>query len=525
MADGRVDNSGRGAALVAAGILASRLFGLVRQSLLSMAFGVGPAAAAIAAATRIPNFLQNLLGEGVLSASFIPAYVGLVAKKQTAAADALAGAVFGILTLVVSVIVALGMTFSAPLVAALAPGFTGDTRELTVTLVRVLFPATGTLVLSAWCLGVLNSHGKFFLSYAAPVASNVVIIATLLWFRATPDLNAFAVLVAWGTVGGAAAQFLVQVPSVLNVLGTFRVRIDTRSEALRGVVSGFIPAVAARGVVQLSAFVDTAIASLISERAVAALTNAQTISLLPVSLFGMSISAAALPELSKDATGDEATRAQLVAERLSTNLRRISFFVVPSAVAFVVMGDAIAGGFFQWGRFTAADSTLVWVILAGAAVGLVAQTSGRLYASAFYALKDTQTPLRIAMVRVGLGAAAAFVAATQVTEVLRLPRDVGAAALTAATGASAWLEVVLLRRALKARNITPTRSAALELKVWAAAAAAGAMVLALRPVLPEWHPRLTLPLLVAAFGATYAAVTVALGIPQAQAIWARIRRR
>jgi hypothetical protein len=166
------ERGGRGALLVAAGILFSRVFGLVRERVFAHYFGNSIEAAAFKAALRIPNFLQNLFGEGVLSASFIPVYVQLVAKKDREGADRLAGAIFGLLSVVLSALVLAGMLVTPLFIDVIAPGFKGESRELAIRLVRILFPGTGLLVLSAWCLGILNSHRRFFLSYAAPVLWN-----------------------------------------------------------------------------------------------------------------------------------------------------------------------------------------------------------------------------------------------------------------------------------------------------------------------------------------------------------------
>src|SRR5262249_24941575 len=161
--------------------------------------------------------------------------------------------------------------------------------------VRLFFPATGVLVLSAWCLGVLNSHRRFFLSYAAPVLWNLTIIAALLVFRDDP------IWIARGVVAGGVLQFLAQLPLTLKLLGGFRPSVSLASERVRQVVKSFVPAVTARGVVQLSSFLDQIWASLAGERAGAILFHTQTISLLPVSLFGMAISASELPAMSEDA--------------------------------------------------------------------------------------------------------------------------------------------------------------------------------------------------------------------------------
>jgi putative peptidoglycan lipid II flippase len=142
-------------------------------------FGNSDAADAFKAAFRIPNFLQNMFGEGVLSASFIPVYASLLARKEDEEARRTAGAVAAILALTTSLIVLLGVLTTPYLIDAIAGGFSGEKRELTIRLVRILFPSAGLLVFSAWCLGVLNSHRRFFLSYAAPVVWNAAMITTM----------------------------------------------------------------------------------------------------------------------------------------------------------------------------------------------------------------------------------------------------------------------------------------------------------------------------------------------------------
>ena len=151
---------------VAAGILASRIIGLVRQRVFAHYFGLeSDAADAWSAGFRIPNFLQNMFGEGALSASFIPVYAALLARGEDEEANRVASAVGTLLGLIVSVLVAIGVLATPLFIAAIAPGFRGDKRDLTIQVVRILFPGIGMLVMSAWCLGVLNSHRRFLLSY------------------------------------------------------------------------------------------------------------------------------------------------------------------------------------------------------------------------------------------------------------------------------------------------------------------------------------------------------------------------
>ena len=177
------ERTGKHAFLVASGILLSRVIGLVRQRIFNHYFGLSAPAGAFNAAFKIPNFLQNLFGEGVLSASFIPVYARLLAEGDEQESGRVAGAVFSILALTASVLSLAGVLSSPYLIDLIAPGFQGPTRALTITIVRILFPGAGLLVLSAWCLGILNSHRRFFLSYTAPVLWNFAMIGTLVAFR------------------------------------------------------------------------------------------------------------------------------------------------------------------------------------------------------------------------------------------------------------------------------------------------------------------------------------------------------
>jgi putative peptidoglycan lipid II flippase len=196
----RPRSTGVGAALVAAGILASRVLGVVRQSLMARYLGAtnGIAADAFMAAFKIPNLLQNLFGEGALSASFIPVYVNLLSRKEgELEAGRVAGAVASILALVTSILVLLGVLLAPHLIPLIAPGFAGERRELTIRLTRILFPGAGIFVLSAWCLAVLNSHRKFLLSYAAPVFWNIAMIGALLIFGGRQQRIDLAVTLGW----------------------------------------------------------------------------------------------------------------------------------------------------------------------------------------------------------------------------------------------------------------------------------------------------------------------------------------
>ena len=518
------DRGGRHALLVGAGILASRISGLARGTVFAHYFGLTWQADAFTAAARIPNLLQNLFGEGVLSGSFIPVYARLVAEKNEEEAGRVAGAVAALLALVVAVGVVAGVLLAPAITGTLAGGFEGEKRELTVRLVRILFPGVGLLVLSAWCLGVLNSHRRFLLSYMAPVLWNVAMITTLLW-KGGEQLERLTIDLAWGSVVGSALQLLVQLPSVLKLVPRLRIALDTASANVRTVARNFLPVFFGRGVAQISGYVDVVIASYLPTGAVAAFTNAQTLYMLPVSLFGMAVSAAELPAMSA-AQGSDAEVASYLRTRLASGLRRLAFFVVPSAIAFLALGDLLTAIIFRSGKFTTADTRYVWAILAGSAVGLVAATMGRLFASTCYAQRDAKTPLRYAIIRVTLTVVLGYLFALPLPRALGIDARWGAAGLTASAGIAAWVEYALLRRAVSSRIGPVPFARGYIITLYAAALASAALAWGARTGVGGANVgRIAAIGVVAVYGIAYLLLTTALGIPEARQLVARVARR
>src|SRR5215216_4673720 len=516
-------STGRSAVFVGAGILISRLVGLARQRIFAHYFGSSAEGDAFSAAFRIPNFLQNVFGEGALSASFIPVYAKLLAQDDEKEAARVANAIFAILALVTAVIVLVGVLATPYIVTLIAAGFEEERRALTITLVRIFFPGAALLVLSAWCLGVLNSHHRFFISYTAPVAWNAAIIAALLYFGNSVDLASLAAATAWGSVIGSALQFGVQLPTVLRLIHHFRPVLTLMSPHVRQVLNNFFPVFVSRGVVQISAFVDTVLASFLGQGAVVALNYAQSLYTLPVSLFGMSVSAAELPAMSRT-LGAAAVVAETLRHRLDQGLRRISFFIVPSAVAFLALGDVIAAVLYQTGKFNRNDSVYVWTILAGASVGLLASTLGRLYSSTYYALRDTRTPLLYAVLRVALSGILGYFFSIHLPGLLGLDSKLGAAGLTSSAGIAGWIEFVLLRNSLNKRIGRTGLSFRYSGKLWLGALTGAGVGWALKMLVGGWHPIPLAIVVLGGYGTTYFAVEFLLGVNQAQTIIRRIIR-
>jgi putative peptidoglycan lipid II flippase len=494
------------------------VLGYARERVFAHYFGNGAAADAFRAALRIPNALRNLLGEGTLSASFIPVYAALNERADKGAARALAGAVLGLLLLATGILAVIGIAFAPAITAIVAQGFDGSRRELTTVLVRILFPMTGLMVVSAWCLGILNTHRRFFLPYAAPALWNVAGIAAMVgaaaWLSGqtlppAEQLYRLALALAWGTVAGSVLQIAVQLPACWRLLQGIPLRISLAPEGVRQVIVAWAPLVVGAGVAQLSGLVDTFLGSYTGEGGLASLGYAQLIPVLPISLFGVAIAAVSLPDLARDAAG-VAPNDQLRA-RISVGFRRIAFFVIPSAFAFAALGPVIVGALFQTGRFDADDTVLVGGVLAAYGVGLLGQATVKLFASGFYALRDTRTPVRIAIASLVVSGVLSWL----------LMRRFGPAGIALGSSIGATLNTVLHLRDLDRRIGTVLQSTDWRTLGLVVAAALGAAALAVVAdhFVGGWRP---IPRGIAAlgiFGVTYGTLTLAFRHPDALRAW------
>lgn len=516
-------SAGRSAFTVGAGILISRIIGLIRQRVFAHYFGTSAAGDAFTAAFRIPNFLQNTFGEGALSASFIPVYAKLLAKDNEKEATHVARAVLGLLALVTSLVVLAGVLASPYLIGAIAPGFEGERRELTIRLVRILFPGAGLLVLSAWCLGILNSHHRFFISYTAPVAWNLAIISSLIFFGGRVGQFPLAEVAAWGALVGSALQFAVQLPTVFKVLHRIRPVIDLASTHVRTVVKNFLPVFMSRGVIQISAFVDEIIASFLPVGAMVGLNYAQSLYTLPVSLFGMSVSASELPAMSRTVGSSEQV-AEVLRNRLNAGLQRIAFFIVPSAIAFLLLGDVIAAVLYQTGKFGPDAADYVWGILAGSSIGLLAATLGRLYSSTYYALHDTRTPLLFAVIHVALTTVLGYLCAIPLPRLIGLQPKWGVVGLTASASVAAWIEFILLRRTLNRRIGHTGLSTPYLSKLWLSALFSAAVGWGFKSLLGSLHPIPLAAIVLGSYGAIYFGLTYTLGVSEARGVIGQLLR-
>jgi putative peptidoglycan lipid II flippase len=504
-------SGGRSAARVAAGILVTRVLGYVRERVFAHYFGNGAAADAFRAALRIPNALRNLLGEGTLSASFIPVYARLNEQNKDAA-RALAGAILGLLLLASGVLAVIGIAFAPAITAIVAQGFDGPRRDLTTVLVRILFPMTGLMVVSAWCLGILNTHRRFFLPYAAPALWNVAGIAAMVgaaaWMKGA-GLYGLSLALAWGTVAGSVLQIAIQLPTCWRLLQGIPLRVSLAPEGVRSVISAWLPLVLGAGVAQISGLVDTFLGSFTGEGGLASLGYAQLVQVLPISMFGVAVTAVALPDLSRDAIAERA-HDQLRA-RIAVGFRRIAYFVIPSAFAFAALGPTIIGLLFQTGRFDADDTQLVGGVLAAYGIGLLGQSTVKLFASGFYALGDTRTPVRIAIVSLVVSGLLSWL----------FMRRYGPAGIAVGSSIGATLNTALNLRRLDQRIGTVLQRVdwrALGL-VFLAALIAAAVASGADQLVAAWRPIPRGIVVLGIFGVAYGALTLAFRHPDAIRAW------
>jgi len=472
-----------GARRVALGILASRVLGLGRGVVLAHLFGSGALTDAWNTAMRIPNALQNLLGEQAISAAFIPVYSKFLEAGREDDARRLAGAILGLMLAAVGTLVLAGVLLARWIVALTVTGFLDDSAqvgagqagidrfELVVTATRFIFPMAGCLVLAAWALGVLNSHRRFFLPYVAPTLWSAAILTALIGAAARdghlldPQLAPLAELEGWMMAGLAGAalggllQLLVQLPTVLRLSPGLRPSLALAAPGVRRVLAAFGPALAGRGVVQLSLYLNIWMASFLSRGSVAALGFAAPLYSLPLSVFGMSVAAAELPELAR---GGEQAAGQL-ARRIDQAVRRSLFLIVPAAVGLATFGLLAVGLLYERGQFGVDDRWQVYAVLCGYLFGLPASAVSRLLQNTFFALGDTRTPARVALGRLffvapvgaglmlwldGFDVGGAF--GLGQTEALA-PLTLGALGLSCADGLAAWIELGWLRRRLAQR--------------------------------------------------------------------------
>ncbi|HWP65270.1 MAG TPA: murein biosynthesis integral membrane protein MurJ [Candidatus Limnocylindria bacterium] len=412
----------RRAGVVSAAVFASRILGVVREQVFAGLFGAGRELDAFVTAFRIPNLLRDLFAEGALSAAFVATFTQHHERRGPEAAWRLANLVVNTLALTIVPICLLGIAFAPAITRAIAPGFVGTPGKvaLTVELTRIMMPFLLLVALAAIAMGILNTRNRFGVPALASAFFNlgsiVGGIGCAWWFApghvatavaslggtapADPAGAARAIVgMAIGTLVGGLLQLLVQVPSLRRVGFRYRPILDLRDPGVHQVVRLMAPATIGAAAVQVNVFVNSNFASYLGDGPVSWLNVAFRFMQLPIGLFGVAVGTVALPALSR-----HAARKDLGALRgmLRQALVLTATLSIPAAAALAAFGVPVIGLIYEHGRFHEADTAAAARALAGYALGLAGYAGIKVVTPAFYALDDARTPMRVALLSIGV---------------------------------------------------------------------------------------------------------------------------
>ncbi len=435
---GRREDLSRQGSVVSGMTLVSRISGFVRDVLLSAFFGATGTADAFFVAFRIPNFFRRLFAEGAFSQAFVPVLMGYVAGERDELKRFLS-VVFGNLGLALAVFVTMGIAFAPVLVRVFAPGFAdGDPRYLLATdLVRITFPYLGFIALTAFASGVLNAHGRFAVPAIAPVLLNLSLIAAALWGTrvADPAVNALA----WGVFVAGVLQLAFVSASVARLQLVVAPRLSRSHPGVRQLGVLLVPAVFAASVHQVNSLVDTMLASTLTTGSISWLYYSDRLLELPVGLVAVALGTVLLPNLSRLAL---AGRDDDFAATLGWGVRMGVLIAIPAACGLYYLATPLVATIFYHGALTAFDVKMAALSLQAFAVGLPGWVLVKVLAPAYFAHKDTRTPLRYATVAV----------LVNIVLNLALYRHFGHVGLAFATSASGWTNAILLWSGLVLRE-------------------------------------------------------------------------
>jgi putative peptidoglycan lipid II flippase len=384
----------KSASLISAFTILSRIFGYIRDSRIAYLLGAGTAADAYTTAYRIPNLLRRLVGEGAVSAAFIPVFARYLAQNKKKDAWEFANTMLTLITIFLTAFTVAGIILSPLLVRLFASGFaeTPGKLELTAALNRVMFPYIFLISMSGLAMGVLNSFHRFGAPAFAPVVMNLTMIAFSFLGGLFGDVTR---TLAVGVVVGGSLQLAIQVPALIRSGWKIRFKLDFSHPGVRHVARLMVPVIFGVGIVQVNVLVDTQFASYLEEGSVTAIYIADRVMELVLGGYAVAVSTVILPLLSRQA-------ALRQMDELKTTLnfaaRIILFITLPATVGLIILRREIIEVLFQHGDFNAASTALTAWALPFFAVGLSAFAMVKVVVPAFYALHDTRTPVKIAFI-------------------------------------------------------------------------------------------------------------------------------
>jgi putative peptidoglycan lipid II flippase len=425
------------------GTFASRILGLVRDMTKAYFFGTGMAADAFTVAFRIPNLLRALFAEGTLSAAFVPVFSEHLARGDKRETWELAGVVWSLLAITLVAISLIGMLLTPFLVKIMVYGYrhVPGKIDLTISLTRMMFPYIVFVGLAALCMGILNSFRHFFAPALSPVLLNVAMIGSMVLlcprFGKLPSQQVYGLAI--GVLAGGAAQLGIQIPFLKRKGMSFRLRPNWRHPDVKRVAALMVPGVLGLAVLEINAFVDTLLGASLKPGSVAALEYGNRLMQLPLGIFGVALGTAILPTLSLQAARQDFEQLR---DTFSFAVRFVCFIMIPASLALIVLRYPIVQLLFERGEFRHGDSvSMTSMALMFYSVGLASYGSVKCIVPVFYSLKDTKTPMKIAVV--------AMLSNIVLNLVLMQFLQLGGLAL--ATALSSMLNVTLLTKTLRRR--------------------------------------------------------------------------
>ncbi|MBW1696931.1 MAG: murein biosynthesis integral membrane protein MurJ [Deltaproteobacteria bacterium] len=419
----------------------SRIFGYIRDMVFAWFFGAGPISDAFIAAFRIPNLFRRLFGEGSLSIALVPVFTEYLTLDGKQEALKLAGSALRVLSILLAVTAVMGIVFAPLIMKAIAYGFTDSPRQfsLTVTLTRIMFPYMVFICLVAFSMGILNALGHFAAPALAPVLLNLAMIGSMVLVSFLSDDMTYRIYgLAAGVLVGGLLQLCLQIPFLIEKGFLFWRKASLYHPGLKRIGTLMIPATFGAAVFQINTLIQTFLASLLPEGSISYLYYADRLVQFPLALFGIATATAVLPSLSRQASEKdfEGVKATFV---YAINL--VFYITVPSMVGLIVLREPIVALLFKRGAFGGEATKLTAYALLYYAIGLWAFSGVRIVISTFYALQDTKTPVKVAIV--------AIMANIVLGRLLMVPMGHGGLAL--ALSLSMIINFALLIRALRAR--------------------------------------------------------------------------
>ncbi|HTP02700.1 MAG TPA: murein biosynthesis integral membrane protein MurJ [Anaerolineales bacterium] len=437
----------RAAATVMAAFALSNLVGLVRQILITRAFGTGAAIDSFYAASTFPDLIFALVAGGALASAFIPTFTGLLVKDDRSGAWQLASSIVNLVLLIL-----IGLSILSAILAPqiihyfLAPDFPPAEQALAASLLRILLISPAIFGVSGLIMGILNAHQRFLLPALAPSMYWLGTIFGLLFF--VPSMGIYGLV--WGAVLGAALHLAVQLPDLLKLPGRFYLPIlGLDNPWVREVGRLFVPRLLGVAVVQLNFVVNVVIATGLPVGSLAAIRTAWQIMTMPQVVIAQAIAIAALPTFSAQAARGEPGEMR---NSLAATLRGVLLLSLPASLGLVLLRRPLVIMLFQRGAFDAHSTDLVTWALLWYAVGLLGHNLVEVLSRAFYALHDTKTPVLVGVAAMSLNIVCSFAFAALFERLGWMPHGGLAFANSFATALEMTALLVLMRQRLHGLN-------------------------------------------------------------------------